>query len=115
MIIGTSQNPNNIDLGKLLQQADQMKDALQWHIVIQNKVNIWCNIFNNMFPIFFKYVTFITSTAIAVKYAWKHLIEKDIIDELMRFLTSQNDCFIIGIICATLVSIFFIKAKYSKH
>jgi hypothetical protein len=103
-------NKPQFDLDQLIKNASAMNDAMIPHIMKQNKVKIWCDIFHDAFSVVIKSISLILGTI----YIYKHIVKEDIIDKLFDFIIEQDDCAIMLILCTTLICMSFIKNKYKK-
>ncbi len=109
-----AQNTNNIgidpnNLNNLIKNANDLQEVLRPHIVWDNKIGIWLNILNKIFPVIQKYTVIILS----IWYATTHIILSDTTQKILDFvITKVSDIWMLLVICSTLVLLSFIKRKY---
>lgn len=98
---------NNLD--DLIKNAQDMQQLLKPHIIWENKISIWLNIANKIFPTLKNFLILILSSW----YFIQNVIFEDVIHKIVDFiLENVNDYWILLIICATIVALLFIKKKY---
>lgn len=100
---------NPEDLNKLLKNAGEIQEVIRPHIVIENKINIWIRIANNIFPPAKNFIFLILSSM----YFIKKLILEDILSKTLQFAFNCNNSYInLSIICITVICFYLIKNKY---
>ena len=97
------------NLVDLLKNAKNMEQILYPHIVAENKVSIWLNILNKIYPTLKNFLILILSSW----YFIQNVIFEDVTHKIVNFiLENVNDYWILLIICVTIVALLFIKKKY---
>ena len=100
-------DPNQ--LNALISNANSMNDSLRPHLALQNKISIYCNILNNIFPVIYRYA-FLT---LSIIYLWKHVIANNILDVISKLLPNGKLNWItLLIICSTIVLSSFVRRKW---
>jgi len=100
---------NPEDLNKLLKNAGEIQEVIRPHIVIENKINIWIRIANNIFPPARNFIFLILSSI----YFTKKVILEDILSKMIDFaFNDTHNHWNLLIICSTIICFYFIKNKY---
>ncbi|MCE2687361.1 MAG: hypothetical protein LW595_02270 [Rickettsiales bacterium] len=96
-------------LDGFIKNANDMEQLLKPHLFLENKVSIWLNIANKIFPTLKNFLILILSSL----YFTKNVIFEDVTHKIVDFiLENANDYWILLIICITIVASLFIKKKY---